>query len=125
MEYRETAKRLSDTLHDLRMKPAELSRLSGVSEPSISHYLSGRHEPSTKTARAMAKVLMVDPLWLMGLDVPATPIAPIASVVSPKPAIMLDADLNEEERIFINAYRESSPTGRYEALMALLKGKVM
>ena len=52
--------RLKDLMHEHNMKAADLARLSGVSEGSISQYLSGRCNPSHKTAMKLAKALNVD-----------------------------------------------------------------
>lgn len=65
-----TAKRLSLALSNLNMKPQELANRSGVSKASISQYLSGSHAPSNISSGKMAKILDVDPVWLMGFDVP-------------------------------------------------------
>lgn len=64
-----TAKRLSAALNNANMRPQELSDLSGVSKSSISQYINGSHAPSNLSSGKMAKVLNVNPLWLMGFDV--------------------------------------------------------
>ena len=65
-----TAKRLAQALSNKNMIPQELSNISGVSKASISQYLNGSHAPSNISSGKMAKYLNVDPLWLMGFDVP-------------------------------------------------------
>ena len=65
-----TAKRLQKALSDMNMKPQELADKSGVSKSSISQYVNGSHTPSNISSGKMAKVLNVNPLWLMGFDVP-------------------------------------------------------
>ena len=65
-----TAKRLSTALLKANMRPQELANASGVSKASISQYLSGSHAPSNISSGKMAKVLGVNPLWLMGFDTP-------------------------------------------------------
>ena len=52
------------------MKQQELADKSGVSKNSISQYLSQRSIPSNISAGKMATVLGVNPMWLMGYDVP-------------------------------------------------------
>lgn len=64
-----TAKRLQKALSDMNMKPQELADKSGVSKASISQYVNGSHTPSNISSGKMAKVLNVNPLWLMGFDV--------------------------------------------------------
>lgn len=70
MKYAETANRLDNALNSAGLRPVELSERSGVSQASISQYLSGTHTPSNESAGKMAKVLGVSPVWLMGFDVP-------------------------------------------------------
>lgn len=52
------------------MKQQELADKSGVSKNSISQYLSQRSIPSNISAGKMATVLGVNPVWIMGYDVP-------------------------------------------------------
>lgn len=65
-----TAKRLSLALSKINMIPQELSNASGVNKSSISQYLNGSHSPSNISSKKMSKILNVNPLWLMGFDVP-------------------------------------------------------
>lgn len=65
-----TAQRLALALSNANMIPQELSNASGVNKASISQYLSGSHAPSNISSGKMAKVLNVNPVWLMGFDVP-------------------------------------------------------
>lgn len=69
MKYPETAKRLKESLNDNAMIAQELADRSGVKKSSISQYLNGSHKPSNQSSGAMAQVLNVNPLWLMGFDV--------------------------------------------------------
>ncbi len=70
MKYELTAKRLKMALDKYSMKPQELSEKSGVSKASISQYINGSHTPSNISSGKIATVLNVNPLWLMGFDVP-------------------------------------------------------
>ena len=70
MKHELTAKRLLKALTSVNKIPQELANESGVSKSSISQYLKGSHNPSNISSGKMAKVLGVDPLWLMGFDVP-------------------------------------------------------
>lgn len=65
-----TAKRLARALSNADMRPQELANASGVSKASISQYLNGSHAPSNISSGKMANVLGVNPVWLMGFDVP-------------------------------------------------------
>lgn len=70
MQYQVTAQRLRDALNRAGLRAQDLSNRSGIGKSSISQYLSGSHAPSNKSAGAMAEVLGVNPVWLMGFDVP-------------------------------------------------------
>lgn len=70
MKHKETAKRLQEALSRKNLRAQDLSNLSGVAKASISQYINGTHKPSNVSAGKMGEVLEVDPLWLMGFDVP-------------------------------------------------------
>ena len=63
------AKRLQLALSNANMKQQDLVEKSGVGKSSISQYINGSHSPSNINAGKIAKVLDVEPLWLMGFDV--------------------------------------------------------
>lgn len=69
MKYEETARRLKQAMNEANISAADLSRKSGVGKPAISHYTSGRYCPHNTNAVALANVLNVNPIWLMGFDV--------------------------------------------------------
>lgn len=55
---------------DLRdVKAVDIARMLGVKEGTISHYRSGYSKPKKDRLVKLANILMVDPAWLMGLDV--------------------------------------------------------
>ncbi len=70
MKYPETARRLALALESKGIRAIDLSTASGVGKSSISHYLNGNNCPTNINAGKMAKVLEVNPVWLMGFDVP-------------------------------------------------------
>lgn len=70
MKNEETAKRLKLAMDNKNLTAKQLSDKSGVSEPSISQYVHGTFAPRNKTAAKLAKILQVNPMWLMGFDVP-------------------------------------------------------
>ena len=65
-----TAKRIQLALTNSNMKSQELSDRSGIGKSSISQYVNGSHAPGNVSAERMGKILNVNPLWLMGFDVP-------------------------------------------------------
>ena len=70
MKYEITSKRIIEAMRDKKMSQQELADKSNIGKSSISHYVNGSNEPGNKSAYALAKVLNVNPAWLMGLDVP-------------------------------------------------------
>jgi repressor LexA len=75
--------RLVEALQLRNMKPAELSRISGISEGMISSYRHGNYKASQRNLEKLAKALNVSIPWLMGADVPITPSIPNASNIFP------------------------------------------
>lgn len=62
--------RLQTALSIRNMKQAELAAKTKISKGSISQYVTGYVEPKSDRIYSMAIALNVDPVWLMGLDVP-------------------------------------------------------
>ena len=93
MKQETFARRLSEALECRQLKAADLSRLTGVSEGTISCYINGKYEAKQTRVRVFAKALDVDPVWLMGYDVPmkatddASPV-PIPPGFEPLPKIV-------------------------------------
>ena len=55
-----------------------------MNRSDISQYVSGKVEPGQDKLAVLAKALHVDPVWLMGIDVPMTPNA--SPIPTPIPA---------------------------------------
>ena len=62
--------RMSTALTLRGMKQVELSRLTAIDSGTINNYLSGKYEPKQNRLEKIALALDVDPVWLMGFDVP-------------------------------------------------------
>lgn len=70
MKHELTAKRLQLAINNANMSAQELANRSGVAKASISQYVNGSHKPSNISSGKIAPILDVNPLWLMGFDVP-------------------------------------------------------
>ena len=93
IDKKETARRLKEAMADIGITAVELSEKSKISKSSISQYYNARQCCSNLSANAMAKVLGVNPMWLMGFDVP-------------KYELELEMDLKtNDEAEFIELYR--------------------
>lgn len=62
--------RLNEALSMRNMTAAELSRLSGIDEGTLSNYKKGKYEPKQRKLEAIAIALNVSIAWLMGADAP-------------------------------------------------------
>lgn len=60
--------RIKKLLNEKSMTQADLARLSGIRNSSISDYLSGKYEPKQDKIALIAKALNVSAAWLMGVD---------------------------------------------------------
>ena len=108
MKNRITAQRLSIALDVNNIKAQELADRSGVNKASISQYMNGSHAPSNISAGKMAAVLGVDPVWLMGFDVPMLPSK------GEKPR-----DLRSDESALLANYNSLNETGKEKAREAV------
>lgn len=63
--------RLIQALNIRDMRQIDLAEKTKISKASISQYISGRAtDPTTERIYLISKALNVDPVWLMGFDVP-------------------------------------------------------
>lgn len=64
------SERLKTALEYRNMKQVDLVEKTGIHKGSIHQYVSGFVEPKSDRLYLMAQALDVDPVWLMGVDVP-------------------------------------------------------
>ena len=62
--------RIAKALAIRGMKQSELREKTGIPKSAISQYISGSFEPKQDRLFLIAQALDVDPVWLMGFDVP-------------------------------------------------------
>lgn len=65
--------RLAKALAIRGMKQSELCERTKIPKSAISQYVSGVFEPKQDRLHIIAQALDVDPVWLMGYDVPMEP----------------------------------------------------
>lgn len=63
-------RRLEKALSFRNMKPVELHKKTGISESLLSKYLSGNAIARQKKISLISETLNINPVWLMGYDVP-------------------------------------------------------
>jgi len=91
-------KRIRTALEVRGMKAIDLSKETGMSKSSISQYMSGKNDPKQDKIYAMAKVLDVNPVWLMGFDVPMDSVVAI--------------EVTKEERVMLSEVRKLDAADR-------------
>ena len=109
------ASRLNTALELRRMKPVELSAITGIGKSSISQYLSGQVKPKQDRIYLIAQALDVNELWLMGLS---ENIHRISHHEYNKMAIleMVCPPLPDDEAYLINMYRSLNKVGQKKIL---------
>lgn len=60
--------RLNEALKIRKVSAAELSRRTGIDQAAISRYKKGEYAPKSKSVFDIARVLGVDPAWLLGFS---------------------------------------------------------
>ena len=65
------AHRLKYAIKIRDVRPVDISKVTGISKTNLSCYMSGKYEAKQDGVEILAKVLDVNPVWLMGYDVPA------------------------------------------------------
>lgn len=64
------AHRLSYAIKIKDVRPVDISKITGISKTNLSCYMSGKYEAKQDGVELLARVLNVNPVWLMGYDVP-------------------------------------------------------
>ena len=85
------------------MSATQLAEIIGMSKQTISAYTTGARSPKRPAINAMADALGVNPLWLMGYDVPKFPSSTSKCVA---------LELTAEETDLIHKYRALDDRGR-------------
>jgi len=61
-------RRLTQAMEDRGMKPADLSRKTGISKSSISRYMNDEYNPNATKLAIISQALDVNEVWLLGYD---------------------------------------------------------
>lgn len=64
------ANRLKYAMTIRNIRAVDLSNKTGISKVNLSYYMSGKYEAKADGLKKLALALEVDPVWLMGYDVP-------------------------------------------------------
>lgn len=101
----------------------DLSKKSGVGRTAIANYVKGIREPKQDAVYLLSKPFNINPVWLMGYDVPMfatsdAQIAEIADVITSR-----DKVITEEEKVLISAYRNADELTKQMVLRLLKVGE--
>lgn len=104
--------RIRKALSIRNMRQADLCEKAGISKSTLSEYLSGRYLPKQDKTFLIAQALNVDPVWLMGYDVP------MESKAQPdiKKVPHTEDELSEGEKLVLQLFRQIPEDKQTEAL---------
>lgn len=94
------ATRIAKALSIRGMRQADLVEKTKITKSAISQYLSGAFEPKQDRVFLIAQALNVDPVWLMGYDVPMEKKAQPEQKSSPS-----ELQLTEGDRMMLEVFR--------------------
>lgn len=104
-----TSERLKEAMRIANMKQTDLARATGLGKGGISNYVIGRYEPKSNIISILAEALNVDPVWLMGYDVP----------MERKQSSPDKQELTEGEKLVLELFRKIPEDRQPEALELL------
>lgn len=99
--------RIKKALSIRGMKQSELCEKTKIPKSALSEYISGAYEPKQDRVFLMAQALDVDPVWLMGFDVPMEK----GKIISPS-----EPQLTEGEKLMLELFRQIPVDRQPEAL---------
>lgn len=115
MTDKDFSSRLRYAMQYSGMRATDLSELTGISRATISEYMSGRYVPKQRNLGRLAKVLHVQPTFLMGL----TEFSPAEKPsFAEKPEAV---ELNTQEKLMLSRYRALNDDQR-KVVDALMSG---
>ena len=107
--------RIRKALSVRNMTQSELCEKARISKSTLSEYLKGRYEPKQDKVFILAQALSVDPVWLMGYDVPMEKKEePKTKKDSPN-----EQQLTEGEKLMLELFRRIPEDRQPEALELL------
>ena len=110
------ATRIAKALSIRGMRQSELCEKTKIPKSAISQYISGAFEPKQDRIYLISQALNVDPVWLMGYDVPMEKKAPAEEKKIPPN----EPSLTEGEKLMLELFRRI-PEDRQQAALDLLR----
>lgn len=106
------ATRIAKALSIRGMRQADLCEKTKIPKSAISQYVSGAFEPKQDRIYLISQALNVDPVWLMGYDVPMEKQAQPEQKEIP----LTEESLNEGEKLLLQLFRQIPEDRQPEAL---------
>lgn len=106
------ATRIRKALLIRNMKQSELCQKTKIASSAMSEYLSGKYEPKQDKIYLMSEALNVDPVWLMGFDVPMDK---DNKKISPN-----EPELTEGEKVMLELFRQI-PVDQQPVVLAMIR----
>ena len=106
------AHRIRKALSIRNMTQSELCRRTKIATSAMSEYLKGLYDPKQDKLYLMSEALNVDPVWLMGFDVP---MEKQDKKISPH-----DPTLTEGEKLVLELFRQI-PEDQQPMVLAMIR----
>lgn len=107
------ATRIKKALSIRSMTQSELCRKTKIATSAMSEYVKGLYDPKQDKIYIMAQALNVDPVWLMGFDVP---MEKEDKKISPNE----DGSLTEGEMVMLELFRQI-PEDQQPVVLAMIR----
>lgn len=105
------ATRIKKALYIRGMKQSELCEKTKIPKSALSEYISGAYEPKQDRLFIIAQALGVDPVWLMGFDVP---------MEKEKKNSPSEPQLSEGELVLLDLFRRI-PEDRQQLVLQMIR----
>lgn len=106
------AARLKKALSIRKMTQAELCQKTNIPKSALSEYLKGLYDPKQDRLVILSEALNVDPVWLMGFDVPMEK--------SDKKISPHEPTLTEGEKVMLELFRQI-PVDQQPVVLAMIR----
>lgn len=106
------AVRIKKALSIRNMSQAELCQKTKIPKSALSEYLKGLYEPKQDRLLIMSEALNVDPVWLMGFDIPMEK--------EYKKSSSDEEDLTEGEKQVLELFRQI-PVDQQPVVLAMIR----
>ena len=107
------ATRLKKALSIRNMTQVELCQKTKIPKSALSEYLKGLYEPKQDRLLILSEALNVDPVWLMGFDIPM-------EKEDKKNLPQEDGGLTEGEKALLNLFRQI-PEDQQPLVLSMIK----